>query len=142
MSIRVENASTAGAPACGCATPRSNNQGKVKLATAAAVLASLGICAACCLLPAVLISLGVAGSFVGNLESTAPYKWYFIATTVVLLGYGFYTVYWKPRKTCAAGAACETCGSSRSVRVALWLGTALALSGIAYGYMEPWLTHR
>jgi mercuric ion transport protein len=114
----------------------------VKLATVGAVLASLGICAACCLLPAVLIGLGVAGSLVGVLNSLAPYKWIFITVTAVLLGYGFYTAYWKPRKICAAGASCETCGPGRSVRIALWLGTALAISGIVYGYMEPWLTHR
>jgi mercuric ion transport protein len=142
MSVNAESASTAATPKCGCASPPSNCQGKVKLATAGAVLASLGICAACCLLPAVLIGLGVAGSFVGVLDSLARYKWIFIAITAGLLGYGFYTVYWKPRKTCAAGASCETCGSVRSVRIALWVGTALAISGIVYGYVEPWLTDR
>jgi mercuric ion transport protein len=142
MSVNAESPSTVATPTCGCANPPSNSQDKVKLATVGAVLASLGICAACCLLPAVLIGLGVAGSFVGALDSLAPYKWIFIAITAVLLGYGFYTVYWKPRKTCAAGASCETCGSGRSVRIGLWLGTALAISGIVYGYMEPWLTHR
>jgi mercuric ion transport protein len=142
MSVNAESPSTVATPTCGCANPPSNSQGKVKLATVGAVLASLGICAACCLLPAVLIGLGVAGSFAGTLDSLAPYKWIFIATAAALLGYGFYTVYWKPRKTCAAGASCETCGSGRSVRIALWLGTALAISGIVYGYMEPWLTHR
>jgi mercuric ion transport protein len=142
MSANAESPSSVATPSCGCANPPSNSQGKVKLATVGAVLASLGICAACCLLPAVLIGLGVAGSFVGALDSLAPYKWIFIAITAVLLGYGFHTVYWKPRRTRAAGRSCETCGSGRSVRVALWFGTALAISGIAYGYMEPWLTHR
>jgi mercuric ion transport protein len=64
------------------------------------------------------------------------------AITAVLLGYSFYAVYWKPREACAAGASCEICGSTRSVRIALWLGTALAIGGLVYGYMEPWLTHR
>jgi mercuric ion transport protein len=142
MSVKAENPSTAATAKCGCASPPGNSQSKVKLATAGAVLASLGICAACCLLPAVLIGLGVAGSFAGALDSLAPYKWIFIAITAALLGYGFYTAYWKPRNVCAAGASCETCGSARSVRIALWLGTALAISGIVYGYMEPWLAHR
>jgi mercuric ion transport protein len=142
MSVDSARPSAVTTPTCGCTNPSSNSQRKVKLATVGAVLASFGICAACCLLPAVLISLGIAGSFVGSLDSLAPYKWIFMATTAVLLGYGFYTVYWKPRKTCAAGASCGTCGSGRSVRIALWLGTALAISGIVYGYMEPWLTRR
>jgi mercuric ion transport protein len=142
MNVNAESPPTAATPTCGCASPPNASRGKVRLATIGAVLASLGICAASCLLPAVLIGAGVAGSFVAALDSLAPYKWIFIAITAMLLGYGFYTVYWKPRKTCAAGASCETCASGRSVRIALWLGTALAISGIGYGYMEPWLSHQ
>jgi mercuric ion transport protein len=142
MSAKAESLSAIAKPTCGCAKPASYKQGKVKLATAGALLASLGICAAGCLLPAVLIGLGVAGSLVGALDLLAPYKWIFVLITAVQLGYGFYTVYWKPRKTCAVGAACETCGSGRSVRIALWLGAVLALSGVAYGFMEPWLSRR
>jgi mercuric ion transport protein len=126
----------------GYTNPKNNGQGEVKLAAAAAVLASLGICAACCLLPGVLMGLGVAGSFISTLDSLSPYRWIFIAVTAALLGYGFYAVYWKPPKTCAAGAACTTCGSGRPVGVALWLGTAFAISGIVYAYMESSLAHR
>jgi mercuric ion transport protein len=90
----------------------------------------------------VLIALGVAGSFVGALDSLSPYKWYFVVVTAALLSYGFYIVYWKPRNACAAGTACKACGSGRSVRIALWLGTACTLSGVVYGYLEPWLTRR
>jgi mercuric ion transport protein len=128
-------------PSCGSTKPKNNDQDKVKLATAGAVLAALGICAACCLLPAVLIGFGIVGSFVSSLDALAPYKWVLVAITAALLGYGFYSVYWKPKKTCAAGAECTVCKSGRSVRVALWIGTALAVSGVVYGYLEPWLTH-
>jgi mercuric ion transport protein len=142
MSGRPDTRPIAATPNCGCTKPKSRDQAKVNWATAGAVFASLGICAACCLLPAVLISLGVAGSFVSSLDALSPYKWIFIAVTATLLGYGFYTVYWKPKRTCAAGTACAVCGSGRPIRVALWLGTVLAVSGIVYGFLEPWLTHR
>lgn len=143
MSSPLETTKLVAAPSCGCAKLQTNHHGKVKLATAGAVLTSLGICAACCLLPAVLIGFGIAGSFVSSLDALAHYKWIFIAITTALLGYGFYSVHWKPKKTtCAAGAACTVCGSGRSVRIAIWIGTALALSGIVYGFLEPWLTHR
>jgi len=127
-------------PGLSCTSSKTNEQGKVKLATVGALLASLGICAACCLLPAALMSLGVAGAFASSLEALSPYKWIFIAVTVMLLGYGFYSAYWKRKQTCAAGAACTVCGSGRSVRVSLWIGTALAVSGIVYGFLEPWLS--
>lgn len=73
------------------------------------------------------------------LDSLAPYKWIFIASTAVLLGYGFYAVYWKPKRTCAAGAQCKTCQSNRPVRIALWVATVLAVGGIAFEQMEPYL---
>jgi mercuric ion transport protein len=92
------------------------------------MLASLGICAACCLLPAVLIGLGGASSFVGTLDSLSPYKWYLVVATAVLLGYGFFIVYFKPRKTSAAGATCASCRPGRSVRVALCSALSLRLA--------------
>ena len=72
---------------------------KATWATAGAVLAALGICGACCLLPIVLTAIGVAGSIIGELDSLARYKWVFVATTA-----------------------------------------ALAVSGIAFEYLEAWLT--
>jgi mercuric ion transport protein len=102
-------------------------------------LAALGICAACCLLPFVLIAVGVAGAWVGALDAFAPYKWYFIVATVALLGYGFYAAYWKPGRSCAAGSACTSCGAGASVKVGLWIGVTLALGGAAFEYLEPLL---
>jgi mercuric ion transport protein len=112
----------------------------VKWTTVGGVLAALGVCAACCLLPFALLSIGVAGAWVSRVDSLAKYKWVFIALTVALLGYGFYAAYWRPRVLCAAGTACQVCGSSRTVRVGLWIATILAISGIIFEQLEPMLT--
>jgi len=112
----------------------------VRWTTLGGVLAALGVCAACCLLPFVLLGLGVAGAWVSTVDSLARYKCIFIALTVALLGYGFYAAYWRPRGTCAAGTACQVCGSSRTVRVGLWIATILAISGIVFVQLEPMLT--
>ncbi len=127
-------------PACGCSNvERSTNSG-VKWTTAGGVLAALGVCAACCLLPFALLSIGVAGAWVSTVDSLARYKWIFIALTAAFLGYGFYAAYWRPRRMCAAGAACRVCGSSRTVRVGLWIATILAVAGIVFEQLEPMLT--
>lgn len=107
--------------------------------TAGGILSAFGICAACCLLPFTLLSVGIAGAWVGAQDALAPYKWIFIASAAALLGYGFYVVYWKAKPTCAAGPACKTCRSSRPIRIALWTGTALALASIAFEQIEPYL---
>jgi mercuric ion transport protein len=125
---------------CNCGKLTQSSNRAVKWTTVGGVLAALGVCAACCLLPFTLLSVGVAGAWVGALDSLAPYKWIFISVTVALLGYGFYAAYWKPRRKCAAGASCTVCGTSRSVRVGLWIATILAIGGIVFGQIEPFLT--
>lgn len=124
---------------CSCGQSASGSKRVVKWTTAGGLLAAMGVCAACCLLPFALVSLGVAGAWVSTLDALAPYKWIFIGLTTALLGYGFYAAYWKPRRTCAAGAACEVCGTGRSVRIGLWVATTLAVSGIVFEYFEPLL---
>src|SRR5258708_23731541 len=64
-----------------------------------AVLAS-----SCCVLPLVLFSVGISGAWIGNLTALAPYKPYFGAGTLALLGYGYYLVYVKPKQACADGS--------------------------------------
>lgn len=63
--------------------------------TAASLISSLGVCAACCLLPFVLISLGVTGAWVGTLDRLARFKWFFVIATMAFLGYGFYVPYFN-----------------------------------------------
>jgi mercuric ion transport protein len=108
--------------------------------TVAGVLSALGVCAACCLLPFLLISLGITSAWVGTLEQLASFKWYFVAATAVLLGFGFYVVYFRPRPSCEAGPTCRKCAPSRATRVSLWLGVALAIGGLLFEQIEPLLS--
>lgn len=124
--------------ACSCRQQPGASKRVVQWTTVGGLLAAMGVCAACCLLPFALLSIGVAGAWVSTLDALAPYKWILVATTAVLLGYGFYAVYWKPVR-CAAGAACTMCGSDRSVRFGLWIATVLAMGGVAFEYLEPYL---
>jgi mercuric ion transport protein len=86
-----------------------------------------------------LIALGVGGAWVSALDSLAPYKGIFVAVTILLLTYGFYAAYWRPRRTCSTGAACATCGTTRSVRIILWIAIVLAIAGLAFEQLEPLL---
>jgi mercuric ion transport protein len=124
---------------CTCAESAGANR-IVEWTAAGGMLASLGICAACCLLPFALLSLGVAGAWASTLDALAPYKWVFIVLTAALLGYGFYGVYFRPKPRCAAGTECEMRGSGRSARVGLWIATILATSGLVFEHFEPMLT--
>jgi mercuric ion transport protein len=114
-----------------CACSRSDNARSRSLnwSIAGGMLAALGLCAACCLLPFVLLSVGVAGAWVSGMEALHPYKWIFVLLSVALLGYGFYVAYGR--------AGCRT---NRATRIALWTATLLAIGGFAFEYAETLLT--
>jgi mercuric ion transport protein len=99
------------------------------------ILGALGVCAACCLLPALLVALGFGGAWLVRLDALAPYKTPLAASTLALLGVGFYLTYGR-KPACAGGVACATCRPSRIVRFCLWLAVAMTVSGFVYEYFE------
>ena len=63
-----------------------------------------------------------------------------VGLAMLLLAYGFYAAYVKPKRICPSGAACEVCGSSRTVRVGLWIAAILTIGGIVFEHIEPMLS--
>ena len=119
-------------------TAARDESGRQRLVALGGILGALAA-SSCCVVPLVLFSLGVGGAWVGNLTALAPYKPLFVAATTGVLGYGFYLVYWKPRRACANGAACATLVPSRLVRTALWIATVLVAAAFAFDYVAPLL---
>lgn len=116
-------------------------RGQIERQRLVAVGGIIGALAAssCCIVPLVLFSVGIGGAWIGNLTALAPYKPLFVAGTAGLLGYGFYLVYWKPRRACADGAACARPLPSRSVKLGLWTATVLVVAAFAFDYIAPFV---
>ena len=114
------------------------NQKRAGWVAAGGILGAIGA-SSCCILPLVLFSLGAGGAWIGNLTALAPYQPIFIAITLGFLGYGFYAVYWKPKKACTDGAACARPLPNRVVKTALWAATLLIAAALAFPYITPWL---
>ena len=112
--------------------------GRQRLVAAGGILGALAA-SSCCIVPLVLFSLGIGGAWIGNLTALAPYKPLFVTGTAGLLGYGFYLVYWKPRRACADGAACARPIPSGIVQFALWIATLLVVVAFAFDYVAPLL---
>jgi mercuric ion transport protein len=78
-----------------------------------------------------------------NLRALTPYQPYFLAVTALFIGLGFYQVYWKPRKVCAAGDACARPLPNHLVKSGLWIGTIMVLAAATFpywfGFIEPYL---
>lgn len=91
----------------------------------------------CCIVPLALFSLGISGVWIGNLAALSPYQPIFVLITAGFLGYGYYLVYWKPRKVYADGTACARPLPNRIVKIALWAGTILVAAAVAFPYVTP-----
>jgi mercuric ion transport protein len=123
------------------ADPSAPERGEVGRQRLIAVSGIFGALAAssCCIVPLILFSLGIGGAWIGNLTALAPYKPLFVAGTAGVLGYGFYLVYWKPRRACADDAACARPMPNRLVQLALWTATVLVIAAFAFDYIAPLL---
>lgn len=120
------------------ASSERTEAGRQRLVALGGILGAIAA-SSCCVIPLILFSLGIGGAWIGNLTALAPYKPFFVAGTAGLLGYGFYLVYWKPRRACADGAACARPIPSRFVQLALWMATALVIAAFAFDYVAPLL---
>lgn len=84
------------------------------------------LASSCCVLPLVLISLGVGGTWIGTLTGLKVYQPLLSTVTVVFLGFAFRRIYRSPGVACN-DESCATPGSKRAVKSVLWASTGLVL---------------
>ena len=111
-------------------TPRNS------LLAAGSVLGAI-LASSCCIVPLVLITLGASGAWIGSLTALEPYKPIFVGFTMLLLGLGFWHVYWKPKEACEEGSYCANPKADRITKSALWIATVLVLLAITIDYWAP-----
>lgn len=102
------------------------DRGLLALGGLGAVIAS-----ACCILPFVLVMLGLGGAWLANLHALYAYRWLFIGAAAVALFFAWRRLY-RPVTECADGEACAAPVVKRGYRILFWIVTALvALSAVA-----------
>ena|SRR5438270_291888 len=105
------------------------------LATGGVVGALLA--SSCCVVPLVLVTLGVSGAWIGNLTALAPYKPLFTAVALVFIGLGFWQVYIRPKRKRADGNSCATPQSSMITKAALWFAIILTIIALTTDWWAP-----
>jgi mercuric ion transport protein len=130
QAIQVETAGNVGK---GLARERA----RARLIAAGSVLGALAA-SACSILPLALFSLGISCAWITSFTALAPYKAYFGAATMALLGYGYYLVYVKPRHARADGSRARPL-PSRLVKPSLWIATILVVAALSFDYVAPLL---
>lgn len=116
------------------AEPSSSKQ--ARLLAAGGIFGAV-IASSCCVVPLVLVTLGIGGAWIGNLTALEPYKLYFLGVTALLLAAGFWHVYFKAKPACEDGSYCARSASSRITKSALWIATGLALLSATVGFWAP-----
>ncbi len=136
MSSALEQETTLGLPQT---TTESDRQpiGSAERGLATASMFGAVLVSTCCIVPLLLVTLGVSGAWIGNLTALEPYKPYFLTGTAILLGLGFWHVYFKPKKVRAEGSSCARPISGRITKAALWIATVLALLAATVNFWAP-----
>ena len=106
--------------------------------TWAALLGALAM-TSCCILPLVLVSLGVSGVFIAQLGALYQYKWITFTLSAAFLAYGFWKAYRPiPEAGCASGS-CARPMNRRLMRAILWLAAAIVAVAMIFPYLTPYL---
>ena len=101
-------------------------------AIAAAVASTL-----CCAGPLVAVALGLSGA--GLAATFEPLRPYFVAGTVLSLGFGFVVLNREERRACEPGTLCASPIARRRMRWALWIATIVATLLVTFPWWSKFL---
>ena len=91
----------------------------------------------CCIVPLVLVAVGVSGAWIGNLTALEPYSIYLTIAALAFVGAGFWYVYLRKPKDCADDSYCARPQSRRITKIALWAAALLILANLTMGWWAP-----
>jgi len=115
----------------------AGSDGKGWSATGLSAIGAL-VMTSCCILPLVLVSLGVTGVFIGQMASLYQYKWITFSISAVFLAYGFYKAYRPVAAENCADGSCARPINRTLMRSILWGATAVIAVAIIFPYITPY----
>ena len=104
---------------------------KTALAATGGVVAAIGS-ALCCVGPLVAVALGLSGA--GLAATFEPLRPYFVAGTILALGFGFVVLRREESKACEPGTLCASPITRRRMKRSLWIATGIAVLLVTF----PW----
>lgn len=93
---------------------------------------------ACCAGPLVLLTLGISGSWIGNLSKLEPFRPYFMGLALIFLALAFRKLYWLP-KTCAVDTPCASSSVDRNQKIIFWVVSVVVIASITFPWYGPLL---
>ena len=105
-------------------------------AIVAASLAAIGA-SVCCVVPLVLVLLGISGAWIANLTALDAWRPWFSFATLACLAWAFWSLY-GPASRCRTDGACVDPGVLRRGRRWLWIATAVIALLLLFPYYITW----
>lgn len=102
------------------------------MGAAAALGASL-----CCVVPLVLVSLGISGAWLSSLTALEPYRPLFVTAALASLGLAAWRLY-GPASRCEEGRSCADPHILHRRRRLLWLAVAIIAPLLLFPYYIIW----
>ena len=100
-------------------------------------LIAAGLASACCVVPLVLVLLGIGGAWISLLTSLEPWRPLFITLALVSFSYAAFSIY-RAKTDCDEGGACQDRPLSRGGSVLFWIALAVSVALITSPDWIPW----
>ena len=101
-----------------------------------AALAAIGA-SICCVVPLVLVLLGISGAWVATLTALDPYRPWFTAATLLCLATAYWSLY-GPATRCRIDGACVDERILARRRRLLWIATVVIALLLLFPYSVTW----
>ena len=92
----------------------------------------------CCIVPLLLLMLGIGGSWMSNLTALEPYKPFIIAISISLLGFAYWQIFLK-KECCEEGKICALPENKFKYKIIFWVASLIILSSASISYWAPLL---
>ena len=90
---------------------------------------------ACCVLPLVLLWVGISGAWIANLTALAAYHGYIIAGSFSLLAAGFYFIYVRSEQKCEESEVCSKPLPGKLIKLSFWFAVIMISIATVFPYV-------
>lgn len=90
----------------------------------------------CCVVPLILVSVGLGGAWLANLRAFEPYRWIFIGVALVALAFAWKRIF-RPAADCKPDEICSRPRVKRSYKIGFWAVALLLLFMAVSPYFAP-----
>jgi len=111
---------------------RNSDRWALLTGAAAAIGASL-----CCVVPLVLVSLGISGAWLASLTALEPYRPWFAISALAALAFAGWRLY-GPASRCEDDRVCAEPRVLRRRRRMLWMAVAVIVPLLLFPYYIDW----